>query len=465
MSKDLLRQLPLFAGLPDEELDRLYGLSETLQVPAGTMLIEEGAPGTAMYIVLAGQFEVTRHSEKEEVLLATLGAGQVVGEMALVEQAPRNASVRALQDSSVLCLSQASFQELLRANPGTLLAILRTATARLRSTEAVLQQSEKMAELGKLAAGLAHELNNPAAAARRSSGQMAEALSKWFDVTAKLGLLNPDAERLKALTALRQDIRARIARPADLDPITRSDRESEVQGWLEELGIDQAWEIAPTLVSYGWDTDSLKSCTQPFTSEQLPVVLQWLGAGYAVYGLLGEVGNAAERISEIVKAVKEYSYLDRAPIQQVNVQDGLESTLVILKHKLKSGVTIVREYDRNLPRIEAYASELNQVWTNIIDNAVDAMQGKGELHLRTYAQDGLVVVQICDNGPGIPPDVLPHIFESFFTTKPVGVGTGLGLHIVHNIVVDKHHGQVTVDSQPGRTCFCVSLPQRVTRER
>jgi len=217
-------------------------------------------------------------------------------------------------------------------------------------------------------------------------------------------------------------------------------------------------------VSLGWDSARMDSLAADFTPEQLGVVVPWFANALSAYNLLDEVENSAERISEIVKAVKTYSFLDQAPIQQVDIHEGLENTLVMLKYKLKTGVEINRDYAPDLPHIEAYGSELNQVWTNLIDNAVDAMQGQGEISLRTYARSDNVIVEIADNGPGIPPEVQQRIFEPFFTTKGPGTGTGLGLHIVYNIVVDKHHGQITVRSQPGETCFQVTLPVKLARE-
>jgi signal transduction histidine kinase len=464
MSREFLRKLPLFATLPEGDLEKLYQLSQTLEIPSGALLIEEGAVGDSLYIIIDGNFEVTKHSPQEEVVLNTLGPGQVVGEMALLEQAPRNASVRALRDSRVLQVSQHSFDELVCASPSTLLVMLRTVAGRLRGTEALLRQSEKMAELGKLAAGLAHELNNPAAAVRRSAAQMITSLTHWLALASQLASLHLEPAQTEQVNVLRMEISERAKHGITLDPIRRSDMESEVQDWLESVGVEQAWDVAPTLVSFGWDRVRLQESTQVFSAEQLPAVLAWLGEGYAVYALLNEVGIGAERISEIVKAVKEYTYMDRAPIQQVNIHDGLENTLLILKHKLKHGVTVIRDYAPNLPRIEAYASELNQVWTNIIDNAVDAMQGKGELHLHTYASNGTVGVDICDNGPGIPADIQSKVFDSFFTTKPMGVGTGLGLHIAHNIIVSKHRGTISVQSKPGQTCFQITLPLHIERE-
>jgi len=244
--------------------------------------------------------------------------------------------------------------------------------------------------------------------------------------------------------------------------LARGDRESDAQAWLEDRGIDRAWELAPTLVTFGWDADTLQSLADTFADDQLSVIAPWLGVGSSVYALLDEVGRSAERISEIVGAVKSYSFLDQAPVQDVDVHQGLDNTLVILRHKLKQGVRVRRDYDAGLPRIEAYGSELNQVWTNIIDNAIDAMQGQGELTIRTYADDGHVVVEIADSGPGIPPHIQSRIFEPFFTTKPPGVGTGLGLNIAYN-VVQRHMGRITVTSQPGETRFQVRLPIQLKR--
>jgi signal transduction histidine kinase len=458
MSKDFLRRLPLFADLSEEDLDQLYQMAELVSIQAGELLMVEGDPGDALYIVLDGMFEVSKRSGQQEVVIAACKPGEVLGEMSLLDQAPRSASVRALTNSQLLKISQATFERLLAWSSSAALSILHTVTARLRNTEAMLRQSEKMAALGTLAAGLAHELNNPAAAARRSAAQLGEGLTEWQRLTVELDTLDLDPHQTETVNVLRGEIVRRVASPTSLDPLTRSDRESEVQTWLEDRGLEEVWDLAPTLVTFGWDLNALEKLADDFSDAQLPVVVQWLGTGGSIYALLDEVGKSAERISEIVKAVKTYSYLDQAPIQEVNVHDGLENTLVILRHKLTPGVNVTRDYAADLPRIEAYASELNQVWTNIIDNAIDAMQGQGELVVRTYPTDSHVAVEICDNGPGIPPEIQSRIFDPFFTTKPPGIGTGLGLHIAYNIVVQKHHGQIRVTSKPGATCFQVTLP-------
>lgn len=463
MSKEFLRRLPLFAGLSEEDLDQLYQMAEPVFVPAGQLLMEEGTEGDALYVVLDGEYEVTKRSGQQEIVLAVRGAGEVIGEISLLSKAPRNASVRMLQDSHLLKISQTMFQDLLASSPSAVLAILNTVTARLRSTESMLMQHEKMAALGTIAAGLAHELNNPAAALRRSASQLRDTLAEWQRLTLELAALTFDQRQTEAVRTLREEMTQRATVSCSLDPLARCDAESDLQDWLEARGVDQAWDLAPTLVEFGWDADALKKSTETFSDEQLAVVMPWLASGSAAATLLNELGTSAERISEIVKAVKTYSYLDQAPIQEVDVHEGLENTLVILRHKLKHGINVTRDYAKGLAHIEAYASELNQVWTNLIDNAIDAMDGRGELLIRTYPKDDRVVVEIADNGPGIPPEIQSRIFDPFFTTKAPGVGTGLGLHIVYNIIVDKHHGRIQVNSRPGETCFQVTLPTRLER--
>ena len=461
---DELRQVPLLADLSEEDLEQLYQMAETISIPAGELVLQEGDPGDSLYVVLDGELEVTKRHGRQEVLLAVYKAGQFFGEMALLEQTPRSASVRTLRESRLLVISQAAFQTLLSCSPSAPLKILHTVTSRLRSTESMLIQNEKMAALGTLAAGLAHELNNPAAAIRRSAAQLRDTLTERERLTAELSTLTNDPHQKEMLSALQAETIERTTIPPLYDPLVLSNREDQLQEWLEDHSVGQAWELAPVLVSSGWTGDELQQqLADRFSPIQLPVVVRWLAANSSVYGLLDEVGKSAEAMSEIVKAVKTYSYLDQAPIQEVDVRESLENTLVLLRPKIKAGVSITRDYADDVPRIEAYGSELNQVWTNIMDNAIDAMQARGELALHTYTEDSDVIVEIIDNGPGIPSELQPRIFEPFFTTKAPGAGTGLGLHIAYNIVVHKHHGQITVASEPGETRFRVVLPVRLAR--
>jgi signal transduction histidine kinase len=463
MSKAVLRNLPFFTGLSEADLDRLYNLTEPVTVAGGQYLMREGEPADGAFIVLDGLFEVTKQAGNQDMVLSGCKAGDVIGEIGLLEKVPRTASVRARKESHLLKITTDAFYELLCSRSAAE-AVLSTMMQRLRNTEGMLMQQEKMAALGNMAAGLAHELNNPAAAARRSTEQLTGALADWQASTLQLGaaaLAGDDASRLAELQA---EVQLRAVAPVELDPLTRSDKLDELESWLEERGVGEPWELAPALVDAGWDRAGLEALGVDFSAAQLPAAGQWLASASLVYNLLHELGISASRISEIVKAVKTYSFLDQAPIQPINVREGLEDTLVMLRHKLKAGIHVTRDYAADLPRIEAYGSELNQVWTNIVDNAIDAMGGQGELRLRAYPQDGRVVVEITNDGPAIPPEIQSRMFDPFFTTKGPGSGTGLGLHITRNIVQLKHHGEIRVTSQPGSTTFQVVLPVELPKD-
>ena len=471
MNTDFLRQHPLFAGLPDDDLERLCGVAAQITIRAGEVLMKEGSTGDALYIPLDGMFEITKRSLEHDLVIAQRGPGDILGEISLLEGTPHSASVRAAADSRLLRISREDFEQLLSRSSTAALAVLRTVAARLRNTETMLRHSEKMAALGTLSAGLAHELNNPAAAVQRGATQLRESLAELQHRAAELAALDPHPEAMAAVHRLRQELPLRVANPVTLDPLARGDAADEVGGWLETQDVEKPWGLAPAIVALGWTAADLEELTRPFAVTQIPIFLCWLAAACAVYSLLNEVSQGAARISEIVKAVKSYSYLDQAPVQLVDVHEGLENTLVILRHKLKGGVTVIKDYAPDLPRIEAYASELNQVWTNLIDNAIDALNGHGEIRIHTHGEtepldEGAaqaVVVEISDNGPGIPPEMQDRIFDAFFTTKEPGKGTGLGLHIVYNTVFNQHHGGIKVDSKPGQTTFGVTLPVQLNR--
>jgi len=348
-----------------------------------------------------------------------------------------------------------------------MIAMVRDVTERkraeeaLRESETMLRQSEKMAVLGTLTAGVAHELNNPAAAVKSAVGQLEAAIAQFGQTQSRLSGLALAATQQEALQRLIHQAQEQGTSPLELNALARSDRERELETWLEKRGLSNAREVAPTLADLNYDTARLTTLAEEFARDQLSAVIDGLVATYVVHSVLTEIGLSTGRISEIVMALKSYSYLDQAPVQAVDVHKGLDNTLLVLAHKLKSGVGVRKEYTPHLPKIQANGSELNQVWTNIIDNAADALEGQGEITIRTRQDGQQVVIEIEDDGPGIPAEIQTRIFDPFFTTKPPGLGTGLGLDISYNIVVHKHGGHIKVLSRPGRTCFQVWLPVNV----
>ena len=458
LKPEILQRSLFLSSLPAEQLDWLVQNSEWVTVEEGQALIIQNILQDAFYIILEGEFEIARGSGQEKVVLAVQGSGQILGEMSAIAEVPPTATVHALCSSRVLKIRRQAFNQLILGNPVIALGLVRTAMERLRNTEAMLNQREKLASLGTLAAGITHELNNPAAAAHRSAGQLRQTFNAWLNSRNSIDALNLEP-RLNEIVVnqLRSSIAEHDHTGLSIDPLERSDRESEVEAWLQEHGMEDAWEYASSFVAFDWRPADLADWCAKFNPVQIPIILRWLATGYIIHILLDEILNSSERVSEIVSAVKSYTYLDEAPKKEIDIHEGLESTLVILKHKIKQGITVERSYDRSLPRIEAYPSELNQVWTNLMDNAIEAMDGEGVLRLCTSLQDDHLVVEIGDEGAGIPATVLPHIFEPFYTTKEPGKGTGIGLHVCY-VILQKHRGKIEVQSQPGDTRFIVSLP-------
>jgi signal transduction histidine kinase len=362
--------------------------------------------------------------------------------------------------------------------------ILRTMAQRVQLVQSISQEQGKLIALGRLAAGLAHELNNPASAASSSSTQLRELLRALTTISMKFAqysqankLTNDQLEFINTIIQNTLEYSANSMTIANIpqqqdghisststDQLARSDRESEIEAWLDTHNISDGWKLAPTFIEMGYDIEWFDNVARIIPGQFLQEVLPWLEAIIKTKGMLYEIEHSTARISELVGAIKTYSYMDKARIQNVDVHEGLESTLTILHHKIKNGIEIIREYDPHLPHITVYGSELNQVWTNLIDNAVDALEGHGHIWIRTRTDDGNnhIVVEIADDGPGIPPEVQSRIFEPFLTTKGVGKGTGLGLSISYRIAVEMHKGQITFFSKPGDTRFQVRLP--VVRE-
>ena len=453
----LLRRIALFAELGEEDFDWIARGASASELAADEMLTAEGDPGDALYVIVTGEVEIVKRSRSAQVPIARLGPAEIVGEMAVLEETTRNASVRAVVPSRVIRIGRDVVLELVTTRPAAAMSMIRTVTGRLRSTEAMLRERERLASLGTLSAGLAHELNNPAAAVSRSTSLLREALERWSLATRDLAAVVSDAHDAAVVGELGGDIPVLAAAGGPTDPLDADDLASEVERHLSARGVADADELASTLVAGGWDTARIDAIEATFAVPAFAAVVAWVAAGTAIHLLVDEVSMGARRILEIVRAVKDYSYMDQAPVQRVDVRTGIDNTLVILRPKLGKGVEVVREYAPELPLIDAFGSELNQVWTNLIDNGVDAMGGQGRIRIRAFARDHDLVVEICDDGPGMPPEVRERIFEPFYTTKPPGSGTGLGLHISYNVVA-RHGGRIDVRSRPGETCFEVALP-------
>jgi signal transduction histidine kinase len=429
-------------------------------IDAGEILFDEGSPGTCAYIVLEGELEALKQVEDRQVLLGVVGKGELIGEMSLLQDRPRTASMRARTDAVVVPVDGRQFKEVLETCPVISHGVLEVVVARMRSNEIRMRQSNAMEHWNDLTAGMAHELNNPAAAIKRGVDQMGAALDRFASAQRELSRLQYTDEQTQIMQDLYARIQERAQHPPELDTLARSDREYEIETWLEDFGIDGAWEFSETLVNLTISDDELDTLAGLFAPDELQPGLVLIAAMYKAYSLLAEMSAGSAQISGIVDTLKGYSYLDQAPVQAVDVVDGLDKTLLILRARIGESLSVRREYAPDLPRIQAYGRELNQVWTNIINNAIQALDGQGEIVIRARRDDqpDWIVVEIEDSGPGIAPEHLDKLFDPFFTTKAPGKGTGLGLNISYNIIVERHRGEILVDSRPRRTCFTVRLP-------
>jgi signal transduction histidine kinase len=454
VEKSELLRIAAFADLPDDQIAWFLSNSQEVHLAAGDILARQGDPADWMFVLLEGQYQ-WRGEFAGETIIFSAAAGGVTGMLPFSRMKQFTVTGRAVSEGRILKFPASLFPELVQKMPELTTRLVGLMSDRIREATRIEQQRDRLASLGKLSAGLAHELNNPASAAKRATGQLRDILKKIRDASVELGRrdLTPaqksEIEKLEA-SFTRQDV-------VPPDALTVSDREDQIDSLLRSHGQNDLWQLAAALARRNIKPEVLESLFANLDGDTARAALVRIAASVEVASLLHEIESSTSRISDLVRAIKEYTYMDQSPVQNVDIVKSLETTLTILNHKLKQGVAVQRDYLPLPLLVNSFGSELSQVWTNIIDNAIDAMHGKGELRVRTYRDDGCAVVEIGDNGSGIPPEVQSHIFEPFFTTKPVGEGTGLGLDTVQRIV-KKHRGTIQVNSKPGDTRFQVWLP-------
>jgi len=453
------KQEHLFPRLPQEAIRCLLPHGVEIALAQGEALFSEGQPEHEFYVVLEGGLKVTRKIAGEDVLLVVHGPGEYSGALSMFSGEPSIATGHATAPTRVLRLQAADFKDIIVACPTVAGDIIAAMAQRRPEADALAQQREKMAALGKLSAGLAHELNNPAAAARRAAARLREALVTLQRSAFELG----ERHLSDAQKELLLDVQGKAESPG-LGALAQSEREDALADWMDARDVPDSCALAGSLAEGGLTEGTLETLAAQLPEPAaLTACLAWLGSSLEAVSLLRTTEQSVDRISDLVTAIKAYSYMDQTPSQEVDVRASLETTLTILHFKWKHGVEIVRDYAPDLPRITAYGSELSQVWTNLIDNAIDALGGQGHLFVRTAREDDGVLVEIGDDGPGIPEDIQGRVWEPFFTTKGIGQGTGLGLDTAYRIVVARHHGDIRVLSEPGNTRFQVRLPIAVTK--
>ena len=452
-----LRSIEIFSDLREDQLQWFVSNAKELSLGPGEILLHEGDPADRLFVLLEGEIRGRKEGGGPDAPGFVARSGQVTGLLPFSRLTRFPMTARATQPSWGLGLHKDHFDEMLQRIPQLLPRLIGVMADRIREYSRAEQQRDKLSALGKLSAGLAHELNNPASAAVRAAEGLRECMQELRKINKLLDDDSLSCVERSALASLEEKLLDQLGSKPALDALEQSDMEGELATWLERRNIASASRLASGLVEAGVDRSALEALGEQFPAGVLSHVLARVVSSVGAERLTREIESSTGRISELVRAIKEYTYMDQAPEQEVDVHRGIESTLTMLKFRLKRGVEVKREFAPNLPRIFARGSELNQVWTNLIDNAIDAMGGKGQLIIRTSLELDFIVVEIIDNGPGIPDAVKPHLFEPFFTTKGVGEGTGIGLDTVYRIV-RAHRGEISFESKPGRTSFQVRLP-------
>jgi signal transduction histidine kinase len=454
----ILREIPLFATLTEGMCEFILEGDE-LVVRAGEPVTVEGDPAEHFYVLLEGEVQITKRVGDRDALITAYWPGTFFGELPILLGTSYLATGRAITDCRVLRLGRDGFWMMITNCPWIARDLLETMAQRVYVLESISQQQARLASIGTMAAGLAHELNNPAAAGRRAAVQLGETFHRLQDQVKRLSGRSMTPAQRDALTHAQRLASEWGTRPAALDPLARSDRESELAAWLQGCGVADAWRLAPVFADAGIDRAWLNALAAELPAEVLVDTLEWIESTLSAAGLLGELTESTGRITKLVDAVKGYTALDRSEVQEIDVHQGLEDTLTVLAPRL-GGVALTRDFTHRLPRIEAHGGLLNQVWTHLLENAVDAVEGRGAVRIRTALEPDWVLVEIIDDGPGIPYEVRGRIFDLFFTTKEVGRGAGLGLAICHRIIVNRHGGDIRIHSRPGDTRVQVRLPIR-----
>jgi signal transduction histidine kinase len=448
-----LRAISVFSDLAGDALAWLASQMSVFELQPGDILIRAGDPADHLVVLFRGEV----HAERGDGSVYIIHAGQVTGLLPYSRLVRYPSTARAIVESRGAILHKDKFAEMLERMPVLQQRLVNILSDRIRETTAADQQREKLIALGKISAGLAHELNNPASAARRGVDNLRQAFTSVRTAALQLEQRGLPLSSRVFLAQLDRDWIEQAGAQSALDTLERSEREEEFAEWLDNHNVANSWDLAASLVDAGCNRSTLEQVANQIPAEFLADALVRVTASITISRLLEEIESSIGKISELVRAVKEYSYMDQMPEQEIDIHAGLENTLLMLRHQLKHGIEVFRDYDRTLPPICARGSELNQVWTNLISNAIDSMDGEGKLRIRTSREPTFAVVEVIDNGPGIPPETKTRIFEPFFTTKPVGEGTGLGLDTVRRII-QNHHGDVTFDSRPGETRFVVRIP-------
>jgi signal transduction histidine kinase len=459
----LVRSVPLLAGLRDDDLPCL-GAVEVVEAPAGGVLFEQGESAPAFCVILEGEVRaVRREANGIETPLAVFHAADSFGEAPLLLGSPISAvQCECTVPTRLLRVDAEGFWRLMAACPTVRQGVLANAAQRIHAFQANTLHREKLISLGILAAGLMHELNNPGSAAKRSAAQLRENLGRLQEVSMRFCRSPLTQEQRTCLLDMQREALA-LEKPKPMGSLEEADAEEELAAWLEQIGVANSRKLAPTLVAAGWRRADIACAQQAFPAPALQDALNWLAALISAMQQLTTIEESLSRVTELVVAVKKYAWEEKGGDHQIDVHESIQSTLTILGHKFRHRqLTIEKDFAAGLPPLRTNGTGLSQVWTNLLDNAIDAAPPESTVRIRTWLENGFVCVGVADQGPGIPPEMREHIFQPFFTTKPAGVGTGLGLEIARRIVVAQYHGAIDFTSQPGHTEFIVRLPQDAT---